>query len=130
MKGTLQFHKEQYTKIGNIIDEIRERSDRCIVYNICHWQFPGAWAAQVADSWRTGADIAPNFNSVLHQLDVIKPLACYCSPGHVNDLDMMQLGNGMSHEDEKTHFAMWCMMSTPLMIGCDLIKSAVKHWKF
>ena len=114
--------KEQYTKIGRIIDKIRERTGRCIVYNICRWQFPGAWAAQVADSWRTGADIAPEFKSVLHQLDVIKPLARYCSPGHVNDLDMMQLGNGMSHEDEKTHFAMWCMMSTPLMIGCDLTK--------
>ncbi|MGN0149782.1 MAG: rhodanese-like domain-containing protein [Clostridia bacterium] len=114
--------KEQYTKIGNVIDEIRERTGRCIVYNICRWQFPGAWAAKIADSWRTGADIAPNFNSVLHQLDVIKPLARYCSPGHVNDLDMMQIGNGMSHEDEKTHFAMWCMMSTPLMIGCDLTK--------
>lgn len=35
---------------------------------------------------------------------------------------MMQLGNGMSIEEEKTHFAMWCMMSTPLMIGCDLTK--------
>lgn len=34
----------------------------------------------------------------------------------------MQLGNGLSNEEEKTHFAMWCMMSTPLMIGCDLTK--------
>lgn len=114
--------EEQYTKIGKIIDAIRQRNNKCIVYNICRWQFPGAWAAKVADSWRTGADIAPNFTSVLHQLDVIKPLARYCSPGHVNDLDMMQLGNGMTHEEEKTHFAMWCMMSTPLMIGCDLTK--------
>lgn len=114
--------EEQYTKIGKIIDEIRHRTQRCIVYNICRWQFPGAWATKIADSWRTGADINPDFNSVLHQLDVIKPLARYTSPGHVNDLDMMQLGNGMSIEDEKTHFAMWCMMSTPLMIGCDLTK--------
>ncbi|MBR1404138.1 MAG: alpha-galactosidase [Treponema sp.] len=112
----------QYSKIGAIIDEIRHRTGRCIVYNICRWQFPGSWAARVADSWRTGADIAPEFSSVLHQLDVIKPLARYCSPGHVNDLDMMQIGNGMPLEDERTHFAMWCMMSTPLMIGGDLTK--------
>ena len=112
----------QYTKIANIIENIRRETGRCIVYNICRWQFPGAWATKIADSWRTGADIAPNFNSVLHQLDVIKPLARYCCPGHVNDLDMMQIGNGMPLEDEKTHFAMWCMMSTPLMIGCDLTK--------
>lgn len=114
--------EEQYTKIGNIIDRIRQKNGKPIVYNICRWQFPGVWATEIADSWRTGADIAPNFQSVLHQLDVVKPLARYCKPGHVNDLDMMQLGNGMSNEEEKTHFAMWCMMSTPLMIGCDLTK--------
>lgn len=114
--------EEQYSKIGAIIDRFRHQTGRQLVYNICRWQFPGAWAAKVADSWRTGADIAPNFDSVLHQIDMIKPLARYCSPGHVNDLDMMQIGNGLSHEEEKTHFAMWCMMSTPLMIGCDLTK--------
>ena len=113
--------EEQYTKIGNIIDDIRRETGRQLVYNICRWQFPGLWAAKVADSWRTGADIAPNFDSVMYQIDMIKPLARYASPGHVNDLDMMQLGNGgMTHEEEKTHFAMWCMMSTPLMIGCDI----------
>lgn len=114
--------KEQYSKIGNIINEIRKRTDRCIVYNICRWQFPGAWAADVADSWRTGADIAPDFKSIIHQIDNIKPLAKYCKPGHVNDLDMMQIGNGLNSIDEDTHFTMWCMMSTPLMIGCDLTK--------
>lgn len=114
--------QEQYSKIGAIIDEIRERTGRQIVYNVCCWEFPGAWVAEVADSWRTGADIAPNFESVMYQIDKIRDLAGYCGPGHVNDLDMMQLGNGMSEEEEKTHFAMWCMMSTPLMIGCDLTK--------
>ncbi len=114
--------QEQYTKIGRIIDQIRFDTSRDIVYNICRWQFPGPWVTGVADSWRTGADIAPVFSSVVHQLDMIKPLARYCMPGHVNDLDMMQIGNGLTHEEEKAHFAMWCMMSTPLMIGCDLTK--------
>lgn len=114
--------KEQYTKISKIIDDIRKRTGRCIVYNICRWHFPGEWAADIADSWRTGADIAPVFNSVINQIDNIKPLRKFCSPSHTNDLDMMQLGNGLSYEEEKTHFAMWCMMSTPLMIGCDLTK--------
>lgn len=112
----------QYTKISRIIDEIRHRTNRQLVYNICRWQFPGSWAAEVADSWRTGADICPNFDSVMHQLDNIKFLQRYCRPGHVNDLDMMQIGNGMNLTEERTHFAMWCMMSTPLMIGCDLTK--------
>ena len=110
----------QYTKIGTIIDDIRRRTGRCIVYNVCRWQFPGAWVADVADSWRTGCDIRPNFTSVMNQIDYLKPLADFCSPAHVNDPDMMELGNGMNHEEEKTHFAMWCMLSAPLMIGCDL----------
>ncbi len=114
--------EEQYTKIGNVIEKLRNKTGRCLVYNICRWQFPGPWAASVADSWRTAADICPEFSSILHQLDNIKPLRKYCGPGHVNDLDMMQLGNGMSLTEEKTHFSMWCMMSTPLIIGCDLTK--------
>ena len=112
----------QYTKIGKIIDEIRHRTNRQLVFNVCRWQFPGAWVVNVADSWRTGADINPNFPSVMYQVDSIKPLARYCGPGHVNDLDMMQIGNGLTLTEEKTHFSMWCMMSTPLMLGCDLTK--------
>ena len=112
--------EDQYTKIGSLIHQIREETGKDILYNVCRWRFPGPWVAKVADSWRTGADICPTFSSILHQLDMVKPLARYCSPGHVNDLDMMQVGNGMGHEEEAAHFAMWCMMGTPLMIGCDL----------
>ena len=112
--------EEQYTKIGCVIEKLRKETGRCLVYNICRWQFPGSWATSVADSWRTAADIRPEFSSILHQLDNIKSLRKYCGPGHVNDLDMMQLGNGMSLVEEKAHFSMWCMMSTPLVIGCDL----------
>lgn len=114
--------KEQFTKIKSIIDSISKRTGKTIVYNVCRWQFPGKWVTEVADSWRTCADIQPNFESVLKQIDAVKPLARYCSPGHVNDLDMLQLGNGLTTQEEKTHFAMWCMMSTPLVIGCDLTK--------
>lgn len=112
--------KEQYTKIANIIERIRLETGKSIVYNICSWKFPGEWATQISDSWRTGADIYVDFKSVIHQIDAIKPLRNYCKPGHVNDLDMLQIGNGMSQGEDESHFIMWCMMSTPLMIGCDL----------
>lgn len=68
---------------------------------IYRWHFPGEWASEVADSWRTGSDITPDFNSVINQIDNIKPLRKFCAPSHVNDLDMMQLGSGLSNEDEK-----------------------------
>jgi len=112
--------EEQYTKIANIIRKIEQEENRQIIYNICRWQFPGEALTNVADSWRCGADITPDFQSVLYQIDELKALAKFCRPGHINDCDMMQLGNGMTHEEDKTHFAMWCMLSTPLMLGCDL----------
>jgi hypothetical protein len=114
--------QEQYTKIGKIIEGIRKETGKYKVFNICRWQFPGEWALEVADSWRTGGDISANFNSVMSQIDRVANLAKYHGPGHVNDLDMMQLGNGMTFEEDKTHFSMWCMMSTPLMLGNDLTK--------
>ena len=110
--------KAVYVKVGRVIDEIRRRTGRTIVYNICRKFFPGVWAVEIADSWRVAADIQPNFKSLLKQIDNIKALRRFCAPGPVNDLDM--IGNGLSLEEERSHFAMWCMMSTPLMIGCDL----------
>ena len=44
----------------------------------------------------------------------------YSSLGHYNDMDMLQVGRGMSYEEDKTHFSMWCMMNSPLLLGNDL----------
>jgi len=110
----------QYTLIGNIIEKIRNETKKYKVYNVCRWKFPGAWVVDIADSWRVGNDIHPTFTSVLYQIDQVTKLAEWHGPGHVNDLDMMQVGRGMSNEADKTHFTMWCMMSTPLMLGNDL----------
>ena len=112
--------KTAYTKIGNIIKDIEKKTGKDKVYNVCSWAFPGEWVVDIADSWRTGADITNTYESVIYQVNKIRDLAKYNGPGHINDLDMLQVGNGMSYEEDKTHFAMWCMMSTPLMLGMDL----------
>ncbi|MDR1157219.1 MAG: discoidin domain-containing protein [Oscillospiraceae bacterium] len=112
----------QYTKIGNIIEDIRNETGKYKVYNVCRWQFPGEWVVDIADSWRVGSDLSASFSSVMYQVDQVTNLAKYHGPGHVNDLDMMQVGNGMTYEEDKAHFTMWCMMSTPLMLGNDLTK--------
>ena len=114
--------KEQYSKIGKVINEIEKEIDKDIVYNICSWRFPGAWASEVADSWRTAGDITANFDSVVHQLEMVRPLAQYNGPGHVSDLDMMEIGRGMTDEEDKMHFSMWCMMSSPILLAMDLKK--------
>lgn len=112
--------KDRYTAIGDVVKRIERETGKDKIYNVCCWAFPGEWVVDVADSWRTGGDIYNNFPAVLAQLDNIKSLAGYNGPGHVNDLDMMQVGNHLSYEEDKSHFSMWCMMSTPLMLGMDL----------
>jgi hypothetical protein len=106
----------RYTQIANVINDIKPNT----VYNICRWEFPGKWALQIADSWRISGDISNEFNSISHIIDLNADLWKYASPGHVNDMDMLQVGRGMSYVEDKTHFSMWCMMNSPLLAGNDL----------
>lgn len=110
----------RYTEISNVIKRIERETGKDKVYNVCCWEFPGDWVTDIADSWRTGADITNTFESVLYEIDQVKNLAKYQSPGHVNDPDMLEVGNGMTYDEDKSHFTMWCMLSSPLMLGNDL----------
>lgn len=106
----------RYTLLGKMIRAIRPD----VVYNICRWEFPGNWAINTADSWRISGDITNTFESVMHIVDRNADLWKYSGPGHVNDMDMLQVGRGMSYEEDKTHFSMWCMLNSPLLAGNDL----------
>ena len=106
----------RYTRIGKIIRTINPQ----VKYNVCRWEFPGKWVTQVADSWRISGDIDNNFGSILTIIDLNADLWSYASKGHYNDMDMLQVGRGMSYEEDKTHFTMWCMMHSPLLLGNDM----------
>ena len=108
--------KSRYTEIGKIAREIRPD----VIYNVCRWKFPGKWVTQIADSWRISGDIGDSFKSIMGIVDKNADLWMYSSPGHVNDMDMLQVGRGMSYEEDKSHFTMWCIMNSPLLIGDDL----------
>ena len=110
--------EETYTRIGRLIRQIRPGA----IYNVCRWQFPGKWVTNVGDSWRISGDISNRFESILKIIDLNADLWPYAGPGHVNDMDMLQVGRGMSYEEDKTHFSMWCMMASPLLAGNDLTK--------
>ena len=109
--------KERYLSIYNSIQATGRKDVR---YNICRWAFPGTWAIGIADSWRILGDITNNFNSVRNLINKNLYLAQYASPGHYNDMDMLEIDRGLSLEQERTHFGMWCIMSSPLMIGCNM----------
>lgn len=108
-----QRYKEIYEAFKNT-----GRTD--ITWNICRWAFPGTWACEIADSWRTTEDIYLGWESVKSIINQSLYLSAYTSYGHYNDMDMLEVGRGLTEEEDKTHFGMWCIMSSPLLIGCDL----------
>ena len=91
-----------------------------VTWNICRWAFPGTWACEIADSWRTTEDIYLGWESVKSIINQSLYLSAYTTYGHYNDMDMLEVGRGLTDEEDKTHFGMWCIMSSPLLIGCDM----------
>lgn len=106
---------------------------RPIVFSICQWgdNKPWDWANDVGHSWRTTGDIYPCWNcihnhgswasrGVLPILDLQEGLRKFAGPGHWNDMDMMEVGNGMTEEEDRAHFSLWAMLASPLIAGNDL----------
>lgn len=116
-------------------DAIRE-AGRPMVFSICDGgpMKPWLWAGKIGHSWRTTYDIWPCFScikdhgswkqpGVLPVIDQQDSLRKYAGPGHWNDPDMMQIGNGeLTLNQNRAHFSMWCMLAAPLLLGTDLRK--------
>lgn len=113
-------------------DAIRA-AGRPILFSICEWgdNKPWEWAVDIGHSWRTTGDIYPCWDcelshgswsswGVLPILDKQAGLRQYAGPGHWNDMDMLEVGNGMSLEEDRAHFSIWAMMASPLIAGNDL----------
>jgi alpha-galactosidase len=106
---------------------------RPIVFSICEWgnSKPWLWAKNVGDLWRTTGDIYPCWEckydhgnwfswGVMRILDMQEGLRQYAGPGHWNDPDMLEVGNGMTVNEDRAHFSMWCMLAAPLIAGNDI----------
>lgn len=108
-----------YTKIKQAIDKTGTTD---YIFNVCRWTFPGTWVIKLADSWRVSGDIHPSFGSMTYILDLNTFLAPYMSPGHYNDMDMLQIGNGMTYDEDCAQMSLWCVLTSPLVLGTDLRK--------
>ncbi len=114
--------RERYTAIRRAVDKVRLG----VRINVCRWDYPGTWVREVGSSWRMSRDIRPKWEIVR---DIIRQnlyLGAYAAPGAYNDMDMLEVGRGMTEIEDYTHFAVWCFMSSPLLIGCDLEKVKAK----
>lgn len=109
--------RERYTAIGNAIKATGREDAR---FNVCRWDYPGTWVNDVATSWRISGDINLSWESVKDIIRQSLYISAYATEGRFNDMDMLEVGRGLSKEEDKTHFGMWCMLSSPLLLGCDL----------
>ncbi|MEU1439613.1 NPCBM/NEW2 domain-containing protein [Streptomyces sp. NPDC005786] len=111
--------KERYTTMRDAL----AATGRPIVYSICEWgqNRPWEWAGELGNLWRTTGDINDSWGSMLSIMKQNLPLAPAAGPGHWNDPDMLEVGNGgMTDTEYRTHFSMWAVMAAPLLIGSDL----------
>ena len=116
-KEQLLDERTRYTDIKKAIENTGRKD---INYNVCRWQFPGTWVTSLANSWRISEDINVSWNSVINVIEKNTYLAPFASQGHYNDMDMLEVGRGMTYEEDKSHFSMWCILSAPLVLGNDL----------
>ena len=124
--SSTQDAKSSYTNMRDALFA----AGRPIVLSLCEWgaNKPWEWAGTVGHLWRTTGDISDSWNSMINIFSLQKDLARYAGPGHWNDPDMLEVGNGrMTIEEYKTHFSLWCMLAAPLMAGNDLQNMSVEH---
>ncbi|MET7617281.1 NPCBM/NEW2 domain-containing protein [Streptomyces sp. NPDC005408] len=118
--------KLRYNTMRDALKAASETTGRPIVYSICEWgqNKPWEWATGVGQLWRTTGDISDNWGSMVSITKKNLPLAPYAGPGHWNDPDMLEVGNGgMTDTEYRSHFSLWSVMAAPLLIGSDLRKA-------
>jgi alpha-galactosidase len=115
----------------SLMRDALDRSGRPIVFSLCEWgrNKPWLWGKGIGHLWRTTGDIQDcwdckrdwgGYGWVLI-LDMQVGLESYAGPGHWNDPDMLEVGNGgMTTEEYRAHFSMWAILAAPLMAGNDI----------
>lgn len=119
--------REAYGRISRAL----RATGRPIVLSICEWgtSRPWLWASGVGQLWRATEDIQDCWDcarswggmGVSHIIDLMADLYPYAGPGHWNDPDMLEVGNGgLSPAESRSHMSFWALFAAPLMAGNDL----------
>jgi alpha-galactosidase len=123
----------RYKKMANAL----KRTGRPIVFSICEWgdRQPWLWArAAGGQLWRTGPDLIDRWWSIMASYDRQKVMQHYSAPGGWNDPDLLMVGmngkgvcnltagepRGCTFAEYRSHFALWCMQSAPLISVADI----------
>lgn len=119
-QNTQQLALDEKTRYSEIRKAIDDTGRKDVKINVCRWAFPGSWVYDVGSSWRISPDIHVEWWSIKSIINRNLYLSAYAGNGHYNDMDMLEVGRGLGEVVDLTHFGMWCIMSSPLLIGCDM----------
>ncbi|KAL5340934.1 alpha-galactosidase D [Aspergillus crustosus] len=112
-----------HPRFANMSSSIQSQP-RPILFEICEWgiDFPALWAPEYGHSWRIGNDITPHWRSIFRTINQAVPQTDIAGPGHWPDLDMLLVGveGVLSVAEEQTHFSLWAILKSPLVIGAGL----------
>ena len=124
--------EEAYSTMSNAL----LATGRPIVFSMCEWGTakPWLWGKGIGNLWRTTGDISDNWGGrkkwpdgsccefgMIDILDLQVGLDSFAGPGHWNDPDMMEVGNGgMTTPEYRAHFSFWAMLAAPLIAGNDV----------
>ncbi|KAF2396950.1 glycoside hydrolase [Trichodelitschia bisporula] len=138
--GTPEISFKRYEAMSKALNA----TGRSVVYAICNWgnDDPFDWAYTISNSWRMSGDIYDSFNrpdsrcpcdeaigcrwpgfhcSVMNILNKMAAIQARSMSGAFNDMDMLEVGNGGQDDNEYvTHFSMWALLSSPLLLGTNL----------
>jgi alpha-galactosidase len=118
-----------YTRMSDAL----QKSGRPIVFSLCEWGStkPWLWAKDIGNLWRSTGDIQDCWEckkewgglGFVQIVDLMAGLESYAGPGHWNDPDMLEVGNGgMTDAEYRAHFSLWAILAAPLMAGNDIAK--------
>jgi alpha-galactosidase len=111
---------EAYTKMHHAI----LKTGRPMVFSLCQYGADAVWrwgASVGGNAWRTTGDISDNYERMTEIGFGQAGLAKFAGPGHWNDPDMLEVGNGkMNAEEYRTHMSLWALLAAPLLAGNDL----------
>jgi alpha-galactosidase len=109
-----------YQRMGQAL----ESTGRPIIYSLCEYGMGDVekWGDKVGGNlWRTTGDIRDEWDSMMDNIQKQVKTAPYAGPGHWNDPDMLEIGNGhMSADEYRTHMSLWALTAAPLLAGNDI----------
>jgi alpha-galactosidase len=118
------YKNDQLQPVYQRMGQALQSTGRPIVYSLCEYGMGDVqkWGSDVGGNlWRTTDDIRDEWDSMMFNIHKQVPTAPYAGPGHWNDPDMLEIGNGHMTDDEyRTHMSLWALTAAPLLAGNDI----------